>query len=166
MKSGILPLVLLGAGAWFLAKPKQTTTETKTSSKGIVTGSSEKGYIITNCGLVIIDEQKALDFAFKLGADNTKPDYNGGNSLKTAPLEFKLLGDCISTEDKAKSLMKTKDDALFIFNLLKFFASGIASKSLAMEQWGISTLEKFKSVTAKITGIDTSDFKVELVKKT
>lgn len=166
MKS-VFPLILLGAGAWFLAKPKTNTEKATSSGKGIVTGSKEeRGYVITNCNLVIYDEQKAFDYAYKLGADNTKPDYNGGNSLKTAPLEFRLLGDCISTENKAKSLMKTKDDALFIFTLLKFFASGVASKSLAMEQWGINNLEKFKSVTNKILGFDTSDFKVELVKKT
>jgi hypothetical protein len=167
MKTGILPLVALGIGAWFLAKPKKETASSETKSKGVITGSKdERGYVITNCNLVIYDEQKAYDYAYSLGADNTKPDYNGGNSLKTAPLEFRLLGDCISTEDKAKSLMKTKNEALFIFTLLKFFASGVASKSLAMEQWGIANLEKFKSVTSKILGFDTSDFKVELVKKT
>jgi len=164
MKTGILPLVLLGAGAWFLTKPKKET-KSENSSKGIVTGSKERGYIITNCNLVIYDEQKAFDYAFNLGADNTKPDYNGCNSLKTAPLEFRLLGDCISNENKAKSLMKTKEDALFIFELMKFFASGIASKSLAMEQWGLANLEKFKSITNKLLGFDTSNFKVELVKK-
>lgn len=37
MKS-VFPLILLGTGAWFLAKPKKET-KSETSSKGIVTGA-------------------------------------------------------------------------------------------------------------------------------
>lgn len=160
MKNGILPLVALGIGAWFLTKPKTTSTETSTS-KGIVTGSKdERGYVITNCSLVIYDEQKALDYAFTLGASvDTSKDWN------TKVLKFNLFGDCLSSEEKGKKLMNSKEKALFVFNLLKFVSSGISSNNQSFDQDSLGQLDQLKTNIAKITGFDTSDFKVELVKK-
>lgn len=157
MKSGILPLVLLGAGAWFLAKPKKEPTS---NGKGVITGSKDRGYIITNCNLVIIDKQKALDYAFALGVSvDTSKDWN------TKVLKFNLFGDCLSSEEKGKKLMNSKEKALFVFDLLKFLDSGISSNDQSFDQDALLQLDQLKSNIAKITGIDTSDFKVELVKK-
>ena len=159
MKSGILPLFALGIGAWFLSKPKTTQTESK--SKGIVIGSKERGYIITNCNLVIYDKQKALDYAFNLGVSvDTSVDWN------TKVLKFNLFGDCLSSEEKGKKLITNKEKALFVFDLLKFLNSGISSNDQSFDETALLQLIQTKENIAKITGIDTSDFKVELVKKT
>lgn len=162
MKTGILPLVLLGAGAWFLAKPKKET-KSENSSKGIVTGSKERGYIITNCNLVIYDEQKAYDYAFTKTAFEAKnSDFE--NFMKS--VKFNLFGDCLTTEDKSKILMNSDKKALFIFNMFKFMISGrqSADQTYTVEN-ALSSINDTKENIAKITGFDTSNFKVELVKK-
>lgn len=156
MKS-VFPLLLLGAGAWFLTKPKK---EPASSGKGVITGSKERGYVITNCNLVITDKQKALDYAFTLGASvDTSKDWN------TKILKFNLFGDCLSSEEKGKKLMTSKEKALFVFDLLKFLDSGISSNNQSFDQDALERLDQLKTNIAKITGFDTSDFKVELVKK-
>lgn len=158
MKSGILPLLALGVGAWYLSKPK-TSTE-KTTTKGIVTGSKERGYLITDCNLVIYDEQKAFDYAYTLGTSvDTSSDWN------TKVLKFNLFGDCLSSEQKGKKLMNSKEKALFVFNLFKFLDSGISSKDQSFDQDLLSQLDQLKQNIAKFTGFDVSAFKVELVIK-
>lgn len=162
MKSGILPLVALGVGAWFLTKPKTTQTESK--SKGITTGSKEeRGYVITNCNLTIYDEQKAFDFAFNKTAFEAK-NSNVENFMN--PVKFNLFGDCLTTDEKAKILINSKKKALFVFNMFKFMISGRQSvdETYSVDN-ALTALNQAKENIAKITGIDTSDFKVELVKK-
>ncbi len=163
MKSGILPLVALGVGAWFLTKPKQTTTESKSGGKGIVVGSKERGYVITNCNLTIYDEQKAFDFAFNKTAFEAK-NSNVENFMN--PVKFNLFGDCLTTDEKAKILINSKKKALFVFNMFKFMISGRQSvdETYSVDN-ALTALNQAKENIAKITGIDTSDFKVELVKK-
>ncbi len=160
MKS-VFPLILLGAGAWFLAKPKTNTEKATSSGKGIVTGSKERGYIITNCNLVIYDEQKAFDYAYSLGVEEAKK-----GKWNTPALKFNLFGDCLSNDEKGKQLMNTKEKALFIFNLHKFVSSGVVSIDESFTKDKLDSLTNLKTTIAKVLGIDTSDFKVELVKKT
>jgi hypothetical protein len=160
MKS-VFPLILLGAGAWFLAKPKNNAEKANSGGKGIVTGSKERGYIITNCNLVIYDEQKAFDYVYSLGVEEAKK-----GKWNTPALKFNLFGDCLSNDEKGKQLMNTKEKALFIFNLHKFVSSGVVSIDESFTKDKLDSLTNLKTTIAKVLGIDTSDFKVELVKKT
>lgn len=158
MKS-VFPLFALGIGAWFLSKPKATQTESK--SKGIVIGSKEeRGYVITNCNLTIYDEQKAYDYAFNLGVEEAKK-----GKWNTAALKFNLFGDCLSNDKKGKQLMNTKEKALFIFNLHKFVSSGVVTIDESYTKDKLDSLTNLKNTITKVLGFDTSDFKVELVKK-
>ena len=156
MKS-VFPLLLLGAGAWFLAKPKK---EPASNEKGIITGSKERGYIITNCNLVIYDEQKAFDYAYAKGIEEAKK-----NEWNTAAIKFNLFGDCLSPS-KITTVVNTRDNALFIFNLLKLYSSGVVSVNIAFSDDVLKNLSELKNLFGKLLNIDTSDFKVELVKKT
>lgn len=171
-----LPLLLLGAGAvYFIAKkPDIKTSKKESSSKEedtqeketpVVLPGQAKGYNIDGCKLTIYNKQKAYAYAFKLGADNSLPDYNEGNTWSTKPLKKTLVGDCISSEENAKSLMNTKEKAFFIFELFKNLYSGITSKSIVFEENAIDSIQQFKNSVAKVFGYDVSDFKVEIIKK-
>jgi hypothetical protein len=167
---GNLPLLLLGAGAvYFITKKPAKVSIASTKEPVIIkpgqSGSNLMGFKIAACNLTIYNKQKALDYAFKLGADATKPDYNGGNNWDISSLKEKLISDCIETEEDAKILMDTKEKALFVFDLMKYLYSGISSKSISFDQFGLDNMQKFKDTVNKIFGYDVSDFKIEIIKK-
>jgi len=157
-----LPLLLLGAGAVYLVA-KKPAAKTGKESTTIRPGES-KGYNIKDCKLTIYDAPRALDYAFNLGADNTLPDYNGGNTYK--PVKNMIFGDCTEDEASIKKLMNNDQNALFVFNMFKYVYSGVASKSAIFEPDVIPKLQKFKDFVKTKLGLDVSNFNVELVKKT
>ena len=167
-----LPLLLLGAGAvYFIAKKPAKVSTTSTKEDSIASGqigSKDVGYKIVNSKLTIYDKQKAWDYAFKVGADGAEVNNVDDNTWSPSPLREKLFGGYLETELSVKTLMKTKEQALFLFDLMRFLYSGIASKLIDFEKDednGLPTLKGFRSNIAKITGFDVSDFKVELIKK-
>lgn len=164
---GNLPLLLLGAGAVYFITKKPAKTATSTKEDSIAPGqigSKDLGYKIVDCKLTIYDKQKAFDYAYELGVDNAFGIKLDG----TEPLKETLFGGCLQKELTVKALMKTKEKALFVFDLMRFLYSGIVSKSIEFgedEDNGFPTLQGFKDNIAKITGFDVSDFKVEIIKK-
>jgi hypothetical protein len=163
MQSASTLLALAGIFAAFTLG-KRSSTKTRKESTTILPGQS-KGYNIKDCKLTIYDKQKALDHAFKLGADNTLPDYNGGNNWKVNDLKNILFGDCLNTKNNVKILMVTKEQALFIFDMLKFLYSGIASKSISFEKEFTNNMQEIKDTFKNSLGYDVSDFETELIKK-
>ena len=151
-------ILLLG-----LADKKQKQSKASKVNKGVITGSKERGYVITNCNLVIYDEQKAFDYAFNKTAEEAKTS-DVENFMKV--VKFNLFGDCLTTDEKAKILINSDKKALFVFNMFKFMISGrqSADETFSADN-ALTALNEAKTNIAKITGFDTSDFKVELVKK-
>lgn len=161
-----LPLLLLGAGAVYLAAKKPTKVSTKenlTIAPGQI-GSKDIGYKIVDCKLTIYDKQKAFDYAFKLGADGVEPNNVDEYTWSTKPLKKKLIGECIDAEILAKLLMNTKEKAFFVFNLFKYLLSGIVSKSeVFTSDQALTNIQQFKDSVQKLLGYDTSAYKVELI---
>ena len=162
-----LQLLLLGAGAALFLSRATKPLIIKTPKEIVYDdqiGSKEVGYKIVDCSLTIFNKQKAFNYAYELGVDNAFGIKLDG----TEPLKETLFGGCLQKELTVKALMKTKEKALFVFDLMRFLYSGIVSKSIEFgedEDNGFPTLQGFKDNIAKITGFDVSDFKVELIKK-
>lgn len=170
MQSASTLLALAGLFAAFTLGKKSSSKPTSSKESSDIApgqiGSKDIGYKINDCKLTIYDKQKALDYAFKLGVDGTSPDYNKGNTWSTKPLKKKLVGDCISSEISAKTLMNTKEKALFVFELFRYLYSGIALQSDVFDETtALDSIQQFKDNTEKLLGYDTSDFKVELIQK-
>jgi len=161
----ILPLLLLGGGAYFLTKKKPKASTSSTISNDSKIGSKDIGYEIINCNTVkIYNEQKAFQYAFALGSSK-------GMVQKANELESNLIGDCFEqlegVEEKdaiafAKKFFKNKTIVRFIFNLFRFAYSGYALTSPDNTQNSINALVSIKESFTKI-GIDTTDLQTDLV---
>lgn len=133
-------------------KPSENPNESESDNKPKnypTVGSQNIGYEIINCKEIkIYDAKKSLDFAFDTGKKLPK-DY----SYNTADLNNKLFGKCLNN---MKSL--TKENALFIFDLMKYGYSGLYFTVGGSESIVTGPLEKFKK---SISG--GSEFVVEII---
>lgn len=160
-----LPLLLLGAGAvYFIAKKpaaKTGNSEAIPKNATLSAGSKEIGYAIYDCEkLVIFDSKKAYDHVFDLGS--TLDQANKLDDL--------LFGVCFdSPEDilKFKQMINTKEKAILVFNLFKYLLSGYGKNHQDYDTQD-EILAELNSIKIKMTsfGHNSTDFKVEIIKKT
>lgn len=172
--NNLLLLLGLAAGYVYVTKPKTATkkstttpkTEPKTEPKVepipkdavLSVGSKEVGYAIYDCNLLIIyDAQKAYDYAAKLGAGITE---NNGQ------FDDLLFGKCFENAKDLigiKTLLNTKEKAVFAFNLLKNIISGYASIYLDEKAGLLETLYEIKTKLVEVLGFDSDNFDVSLI---
>jgi hypothetical protein len=168
--NNLLLLAALGAGYVYFTKPKTTTKKTTTTPKTepkiepipkdavLSVGSKEVGYAIYDCNLLIIyDAQKAYNYAAKLGAGLTE---NNGQ------FDDLLFGKCFENAKDLigiKTLLNTKEKAVFAFNLLKNIISGYASIYLDEKAGLLETLYEIKTKLVEVLGFDSDNFDVSLV---
>lgn len=124
-------------------------------------GSKEVGYSIKDCiNLTIYDQKTALDHSYNLGTIVDNP----------TKIDDILFGGCFENakdENGIKKIISTPEKAKFVFEMMKYAYSGFITKSENIELETEQLLKSLNDIKLKLTtlGFNTSDFKVELVKK-
>jgi len=166
----LLPLFILGGGFYLFTKNKSVNNSAK--SKNIISklGSKEIGYELINCNkLIIYDENKAYSYAFNQGYNLYVRDVTAtfDDNAETKAIELpglyniekNLIGSCFDLENIK---LLSKNNALFLFNLVKALYAGYARLDPPSSDNDILKMNLSHYISMiSLNGYDTSDFKIE-----
>lgn len=166
----ILPLLIGGAIIFAVMQNKKSPSPILQKSSKF--GSKEIGYEIINCNKVIIhDEKVAFNHAYLLGIDTQNKMLKGEVTGYSA--DILLMGDCLTELEVSnekdgliiiKKFFKDKKTIKFVFNLYRYFYSGMISIDNSLIEIETNRLIYFKSLFKKL-GYDVSDLSIDFVKE-